>query len=90
MKICKDCKYCFEPNEYRNLYLCGYFCEDVIPNQKCISEKQYYENLKETYERLEKDIDNLIKTIDSSNFKKSIFTYWNDDICKIVWKYGNN
>ena len=77
MKICKGCKYCVEPNESHDECLCLYFCEGVIPNQNCISEKQYYENLAETYERLEKDIDNLIKTIDSPEFNKRFFTFSN-------------
>ena len=88
MKKCKDCKYFAEQNEYHNLCLCLFFCEDVIPNNKCISEKRYIENEKYILNDILSDYNNLMNKINSTN--KSNFTYKYNDIAKIVWVFGNN
>ena len=92
MKKCKGCKYFSEPNENHKECLCLFFCMGVVPNGECISEKVYIENQEKTYKKLT-DIDemyNLIRKIESDNFIKKYFSYGNDDINEIVWKYGND
>ena len=93
MKKCKGCKYFSEQNEYHpNECLCLFFCVSVIPNRPCLSEKVYIENQEKTYFKLTdiNEMYNLIRKIESDTFIRKYFSYWNDDIQKIVYEYGDD
>ena len=90
MKKCKGCKFFAEPNEYHQYNLCLFFCMDRIESDKCISEEKYFNHIWETYLELDKDYANLIEKINATDFKYNLFSYWNTDICKLVWEYGKD
>ena len=72
MKRCKGCKFFAEPNEYHQCNLCLFFCVDRVENDKCISEKKYFDHLWETYLELDKDYVNLMGKINTTDFKYNL------------------
>ena len=84
-KVCKGCRFFNE-----NTNLCLFFCEDRIEQNSCLSQRIYVQQTKNDYNSLKNDLCKIFEKIENPNFNKSVFTYWNTDISRIVWKYGNN